>query len=349
MSIWKLTIEDDEGQKTVLPLVRAEYTIGRREQHAIRLTERNISRDHARLVHDDPRDQYVLEDMGGHNGTRVNGAPAKKQQVLRSGDVIELGDYRLEIIDEQEPNRLATPTPTNVMTRDVSPSVPAAAADKPHRLVQLTCGEFGREYVLERDSMLIGRAEGCDIQINHFSVSRHHCIVQMVQPGNYEVADQNSANGIRVAGKDVRRATLEPGDVLELGDVQLKFVPAGQAFVFDPVAALNSMRANRVMSRLAFWGLLAAVLLVAAFIGVWLGHASTARNAPVEPVSSIQAMPPMPTTTAAAIAPKLSAAATTSSPVRIAPIETAPSTLTIPPTLVAPPSTTSKAKNKFDR
>jgi pSer/pThr/pTyr-binding forkhead associated (FHA) protein len=325
--------------------VRAEYSIGRREQHSIRLTERNISRDHARLIHDALADHYVMVISEGHNsGTRVNGAIVANKHVLRSGDVIELGDYRLEIIDEQEPNRLMTPTPTNVMTRDPTPMPPAAAADKPHRLVQLTCGEFGHEYVLERDSMLIGRAEGCDIQINHFSVSRHHCIVHMVQPGIFEVADQNSANGIRVAGKDLRKALLEPGDVLELGDVQLKFVPAGQAFVFDPVAALNSLRANRVMSTLAFWGLLAAVLLVAAFIGVWLGHASTARNTPADAVVSIQAMPPTTATFSSApntMSPPLSAPST---PVRIAPIETTPTVLTIPPTLVAPSSSTQKTK-----
>ena len=47
--MWKLTIEDDEGQITPLPLFRDHYSIGRGEENTIRLTERNISRSHAIL------------------------------------------------------------------------------------------------------------------------------------------------------------------------------------------------------------------------------------------------------------------------------------------------------------
>ncbi len=48
--MYKLIIEDDEGHTTVVPLIQAEITIGRKEGNAIRLTERNVSRQHARLV-----------------------------------------------------------------------------------------------------------------------------------------------------------------------------------------------------------------------------------------------------------------------------------------------------------
>jgi hypothetical protein len=34
--MWKLTIEDDQANKTVVHLVRDEYTIGRAEDNAIR-------------------------------------------------------------------------------------------------------------------------------------------------------------------------------------------------------------------------------------------------------------------------------------------------------------------------
>ncbi len=37
----KLIIEDDEGKTTVVPLIRDEITIGRKEGNTIRLTERN--------------------------------------------------------------------------------------------------------------------------------------------------------------------------------------------------------------------------------------------------------------------------------------------------------------------
>jgi hypothetical protein len=47
--MWKLTIEDDEGKQTSLPLAHEEYTLGRGETNAIRLTDRNVSRKHSVL------------------------------------------------------------------------------------------------------------------------------------------------------------------------------------------------------------------------------------------------------------------------------------------------------------
>ena len=44
--MWKLTIEDDEGKQTGLPLAHEEYTLGRGESNSIRLTDRNVSRQH---------------------------------------------------------------------------------------------------------------------------------------------------------------------------------------------------------------------------------------------------------------------------------------------------------------
>ena len=67
----KLIIEDDEGRKTVVPFVRDEITIGRQEGNTIRLTERNVSRRHARLVRQNGH--VLVEDLGSYNGIRING------------------------------------------------------------------------------------------------------------------------------------------------------------------------------------------------------------------------------------------------------------------------------------
>ena len=58
----KLIIEDDEGRKTVVPFARDEITVGRQEGNTIRLTERNVSRRHARLLKQDQ--QVMVEDLG---------------------------------------------------------------------------------------------------------------------------------------------------------------------------------------------------------------------------------------------------------------------------------------------
>ena len=65
MVSWKLTIEDDEGQKALMPLVGNEYTLGRDSQNAVHLPERNISRKHATLkLNGEARWHLVDHDSG---------------------------------------------------------------------------------------------------------------------------------------------------------------------------------------------------------------------------------------------------------------------------------------------
>ena len=61
--MYKLIIEDDEGKTTVVPLIRDEITIGRKEGNTIRLTERNVSRRHAKLVKQERHDLYRGPDL----------------------------------------------------------------------------------------------------------------------------------------------------------------------------------------------------------------------------------------------------------------------------------------------
>src|SRR5580658_9811446 len=102
--MWKLAIEDDEGKRIVLPLTLDQYTIGRKEGNAIRLTERNVSREHARLYKKNgaakkapekaaggpPAAQdsgFVLEDLTSYNGVFVNGLRVTHAQPLANGDL----------------------------------------------------------------------------------------------------------------------------------------------------------------------------------------------------------------------------------------------------------------------
>lgn len=91
----KLIIEDDEGRKTVVPLVRDEISIGRLEGNTIRLTERNVSRRHARLMRQNGA--VFIEDLGSYTGVRVNGEKISSRHSVKEGDLIEIGDYDLQI------------------------------------------------------------------------------------------------------------------------------------------------------------------------------------------------------------------------------------------------------------
>src|ERR1700722_19828275 len=106
--MWKLVIEDDEGKRTIVPLTRDDYTIGRKEGNAIRLTERNVSREHAKLLKkngimdDDGASitRYVLEDLTSYNGVYINGLRVAQAQELAHGDLIQIGDYRIILQDD---------------------------------------------------------------------------------------------------------------------------------------------------------------------------------------------------------------------------------------------------------
>ena len=96
--MWKLTIEDDQAKRTVVHLVRDDYSVGRAEANAIRLTERNISRNHARLER--RGEAWALTDIRSYNGCYVNGQRVADAQELVHGDLIQVGDYRLIVEDD---------------------------------------------------------------------------------------------------------------------------------------------------------------------------------------------------------------------------------------------------------
>ncbi len=248
--MWKLVIEDDEGKRTVVPLSRDDYTIGRQEGNTIRLTERNVSRVHGRVrrkragTNGSARDTFALEDCQSYNGVFVNGLRVASSQDLQHGDLIQIGDYRIVLQDDAaasaEVAAVAVP-PEAVPHHDVKSTVPMASAyrgslltERPNRLVMLVGPTPGVEYPLDRERMTIGRADDASISVNHNSVSRLHCEVHALGDGRFEIVDKGSSNGVRVNAVELRRSIIEAGDTIELGDVRFKFVGAGQVFVPGP-------------------------------------------------------------------------------------------------------------------
>jgi len=280
--MWKLVIEDDEGKRTVVPLTRGEYSIGRREGNVIRLTERNVSREHARLCRKSgnaDKADYMVEDLTSFNGVFVNGLRITHAHDLAHGDLVQIGDYRMVVQDES--NADAGKTASGSEWKHTAPSAPQARGadllDRPNRLVMLAGPTPGAEFPLDRERMTIGRAEDAAISVNHNSVSRLHCEVHALGDGRFEIVDKGSSNGVRVNGADLRRGIIEPGDLIELGDVRLKFVGAGQIFrpaEGQPLAVIadratgTALRGRRGVRALPI--ALFTVVVAAGAVGAWL-------------------------------------------------------------------------------
>jgi ABC transport system ATP-binding/permease protein len=262
--MWKLIITDDQGEHTTVNLVREEYRMGRGDENPIRLTERNISRRHAVLRR--TSGGFSITDAGSMCGTFVNGVRVHREQPLGHRDLVQLGDYRIEVVDEaldtQEQGHGPMPDATTV-----------PPARLPHRLVVLIGPTQGAEYALESDRLLIGRDDDCDVKIDHGSVSRIHAEVRRLGEDHFEVIDKGSANGLRINGHERQRAVLDGRDVVELGDVVLKYIPKGQIFRVDAaegerIAAMSGAAMTaRPDSRLPLGAPLLAALVGAAVVG----------------------------------------------------------------------------------
>ncbi|MBA3397945.1 MAG: FHA domain-containing protein [Deltaproteobacteria bacterium] len=300
--MFKLVIQDDEGKTTVVPLIRDEITIGRKEGNTIRLTERNVSRRHARILRNNGEVQ--IEDLGSYNGIRVNNARIAERVSLRVSDQVQIGDYKLylkaegvEQVDDArtmpiervdnhtgptdvipamsaamsngptQPMSMQTPAPatlapvgqlvgspnrTQVAVADTDPqgrpiasAAAVAAMTTPvgyGKLVVVSSNFAGKEFELSRPQMIIGRTDENDIVINHRSISRNHAkLVREPDTGRYTVSDLQSSNGVRVNGQDYGKVELRRGDVVDLGHVRMRFVDAGEDFVFARDAVITDV------------------------------------------------------------------------------------------------------------
>ncbi|MCC6750009.1 MAG: FHA domain-containing protein [Deltaproteobacteria bacterium] len=252
----KLIIEDDEGKTTVVPLIRDEITIGRKEGNTIRLTERNVSRRHAKLVKQNGA--IFIEDLESYNGIKVNGNRISGRVAVTEGDRIQIGDYVLGLKVEgtvsveggngestreverahatTEPIRLPgaapgeTPDVADLETA-VTMREPVRRPDDVARLVCVSSNFAGLEFLLNKPVMVVGRTDENDIAVNHRSISRHHARV-VEEHGRYTIVDLQSANGVRINGEEYGKVELRRGDLIDLGHVRLRFVAPGEDFVF---------------------------------------------------------------------------------------------------------------------
>ncbi len=102
-----------------------------------------------------------------------------------------------------------------------SSATAAPAADWSAELIRID-GERPVTHVLSRRTR-IGRATGCELQIDSGSVSRHHALI-MVGPRESVIEDLNSTNGVLVNGRKVSRQVLCDGDAVTIGETQFRYM-----------------------------------------------------------------------------------------------------------------------------
>ena len=122
-----LVYTDIEGKRRLAKLKSGRNTIGRRTQNDIILNIATVSRHHASIILEGG--QYLLNDAGSANGTKVNGVRVKGEIILEHKDVISLGECELILLVAEGPDTV----PLDESTAGAEKS--AAKSDVPEPLV----------------------------------------------------------------------------------------------------------------------------------------------------------------------------------------------------------------------
>ncbi len=76
------------------------FTIGRTRDCDLCLTDLSVSRLHAELVRG--HDGWLLNDLGSHNGTRLNGWLVRETVSVRAGDRLEFGSAAFVVQEDPD-------------------------------------------------------------------------------------------------------------------------------------------------------------------------------------------------------------------------------------------------------
>jgi len=90
------------------------------------------------------------------------------------------------------------------------------------KLVIVKGDQAGRELLVERERVTIGRSSVCDMVIVDGSVSGIHCEV-LTTPRGHLLSDRESTNGIFMLGHRVRQVFLRPGSEFQVGNNLIRF------------------------------------------------------------------------------------------------------------------------------
>jgi pSer/pThr/pTyr-binding forkhead associated (FHA) protein len=86
---------------------------------------------------------------------------------------------------------------------------------------QLVPLDGGAPIEINKDLIVVGRKEECDLRLEHKSVSKMHCVIVKTD-GLLLLRDLGSTNGTRVNGTRVRRAALLPNDQVSIAHYKFR-------------------------------------------------------------------------------------------------------------------------------
>ncbi len=274
----KIEIEDDEGNKVVYSAISSEINIGRGEENHIRLTQRNVSRQHVKLYVQPDGESVIAQDMESYLGVYLNGRKINEKCQLRVGEYLNIGDYMISLkLDSDIVSK------SKVEVEYLQPNEQA-------KLVAVSSNLAGKKFSLDRKELMIGRVEEeNEIVINHRSISRTHAKI-IHRQGEFILLDMGSSNGITLNNEsNVKTSPLRNGDLIVMGMVKLRFVAPGDDYVFNP-KDIDDQNLDKSQSHKDVMFII--MLLLTALISAWLVSKYLVRQKNTESPATIEIQKP---------------------------------------------------------
>lgn len=222
MTIYKLIVEDDQGRRKVLPVELGEIRLGRDPSNEVCLKERNVSRRHARIF--SQGDAVFIADLDSYNGLLVNGSRISGEAEIGEGDVVQLGDFQLELRGEGA-----------VELQDETTDRTDLGAGFGHDRETTSPGHvsFDEDDLLE-DTAISGPPKRLGAQ-----EAKHHSSKSPRQQDRSE-AERGMASDRPPSPKPMVQAGPEPTAVIRVSDLQAMAKPSGASASADLGAARSS-------------------------------------------------------------------------------------------------------------
>lgn len=205
--VWLNVVEGpDAGKKQEIN--GQSMVIGRQPDCGFRLTDRGVSRTHAR-IEPDGEGGLVVIDAGSLNGVLVNGVRINGSMPLSAGDCLQMSCTRLQVVDDPV-SQIAEPLCAKVSGIAKTGFAPT--------------GAMTRSIPMTGQALRIGRDPSNEIVLDHPVISRFHAKI-VTHDNRYYLQDLQSMNGTYASGVRVTgQKELLPGELVQIG---------GYRYVFD--------------------------------------------------------------------------------------------------------------------
>lgn len=219
----KIIVSLDDNTIKIVPLNKDRMTLGRRPYNDIVVDNLAVSGEHAALqvIGLD----YFIEDLNSTNGTFIN-AQKIKRQILKSGDLIEIGKYSIKYVQEGTDSNTTEKSDANLSGVAANDESESEAESEKRQLFENT--KFAEEYVAIK--IVSGASTGKELPlvkvVTTIGKPGEAVIAITKRPKSFMVVHVEGAmrptlNGVTFG---IEAVPLKNGDLLELAGTAMQFV-----------------------------------------------------------------------------------------------------------------------------